>query len=129
MILENMKQIDKNLVKKTALLLIDNLLERKDFMYYHVDEVHGIHYAEACTAFSAMRAAYKLGKFLANIKHICLSSAQKMPIFYLNYTFYSGLLIFCCQSVATLLLYVILGWKSISTTFLSHRQTGSCRVN
>ena len=60
MILENMKQIDKNLVKKTALLLIDNLLERKDFMYYHVDEVHGIHYAEACTAFSAMRAAYKL---------------------------------------------------------------------
>lgn len=32
MILENMKQIDKNLVKKTALLLIDNLLERKDFM-------------------------------------------------------------------------------------------------
>lgn len=66
-----------------------------------------------------------LGKFLANIKHICLSSAQKMPIFYLNYTFYSGLLIFCCQSVATLLLYVILGWKSISTTFLSHRQTES----
>lgn len=35
-----------------------------------------------------------------------------MPLFYLNYIFSSGLLIFCCQSVATLLLYWTLTRKA-----------------
>lgn len=44
----------------------------------------------------------ELGKFHVSIKHICLIFVCKLPFFYLYYTFYSGLLIFCCQSVAAL---------------------------
>ena len=35
---------------------------------------------------------------------ICLSFMQIHALFYFNYIIYSGLLIFCCQNVATLLL-------------------------
>ena len=52
-------KIDKTPVQNTALMIIDNLLQRKEFMYYHVDTVHGIHYAEVITAQAAMRAAHK----------------------------------------------------------------------
>ena len=48
---------------------------------------------------------FKLGKFKPELKLFCLSSVVKMPLFYFNYTIYSGLLIFFCQNVATHLLY------------------------
>ena len=41
------------------------------------------------------RQLLKLGKFLSALKHIYLNFIGKMSLFYLNYTFYSGLLIFC----------------------------------
>lgn len=34
-----------------------NLLGRPDFMIYHTDDIHTIHYAEVCTAFGAARIA------------------------------------------------------------------------
>ena len=43
---------------------------------------------------------FPLGKLLFYVKLFCLGFATKMPIFYFNYIFYFGLLIFCCQSVA-----------------------------
>lgn len=42
---------------ETGIKLIDNLLSRDGFMYYHVDDVHAIHYAEACAALGALRLA------------------------------------------------------------------------
>ena len=48
---------------------------------------------------------FHLGKFMVLLKLFCLSFIWKMPLFYHNYIFSCGLLIFCCQSVATLLLY------------------------
>ena len=45
-----------------------------------------------------------LGVSFAIINYICLSFMQIHTVFYFNYINYSGLLIFCCQYVATLLL-------------------------
>ncbi len=50
--------IDKTKLQRTAELLIDNVLNRNGFMWYHVDTVHGIHYAETCTSSIAMHLAH-----------------------------------------------------------------------
>ena len=46
----------------------------------------------------------KLGVSLVVINCICLSFMQIHTDFYFDYIIYSGLLIFCCQNVATPLL-------------------------
>ena len=47
---------------------------------------------------------FKLGVSLVVINCICLSFMQIHTDFYFDYIIYSGLLIFCCQNVATPLL-------------------------
>lgn len=47
----------KNSPEYIAGIIINDLLMRHEFMYYHVDNVHSIHYAEACTGFGAFRLA------------------------------------------------------------------------
>ena len=44
---------------------------------------------------------FKLGVFFVDINYFYLSFMQIHTIFYFNYINYSGLLIFCCQNVAT----------------------------
>ena len=46
-------------------------------------------------------AKSRLGKFEGISKHICLVFISFLPVFYLCYIYYFGLLIFCCQFVAT----------------------------
>lgn len=43
----------------------------------------------------------ELGVFFVVINYICLSFMQIHAVIYFNYINYSGLLIFCCQNVAT----------------------------
>lgn len=43
----------------------------------------------------------KLGVSFVVINYVCLSFIQIHAVFYFNYIIYSGLLIFCCQNVAT----------------------------
>ena len=45
-----------------------------------------------------------LGLFFVALNYICLSFMQIHAHFYINYIIYYGLLIFCCQNVATHLL-------------------------
>ena len=45
-----------------------------------------------------------LGVFFVVFNYICLSFMQIHAHFYINYIIYYGLLIFCCQNVATHLL-------------------------
>ena len=45
----------------------------------------------------------ELGVFFVALNCICLSFVQIHALFYFNYIIYYGLLIFCCQNVATLL--------------------------
>ena len=52
------------------------------------------------TPFMKLCLLLKLGKLLSWLKLFCLSFVENLPIFYLICTFYFGLLIFCCQSVA-----------------------------
>lgn len=47
--------VDNKLLQDTALRIIHNLLNRKEYMFYDVNTVHGIHYAEVITAFAALR--------------------------------------------------------------------------
>ena len=47
---------------------------------------------------------FKLGVFFVVFNYICLSFMQIHAHFYINYIIYYGLLIFCCQNVATHLL-------------------------
>jgi len=47
---------------------------------------------------------FELGVSLVVINCICLSFMQIHTDFYFDYIIYSGLLIFCCQNVATPLL-------------------------
>ena len=47
---------------------------------------------------------FKLGVFFVVLNCICLIFMRIHAIFYFNYIIYSGLLIFCCQNVATPLL-------------------------
>ena len=47
---------------------------------------------------------FKLGVSFVVINYICLSFIQIHAAFYFDYINYSGLLIFCCQNVATSLL-------------------------
>ena len=51
-------------------------------------------------AFSQFSPLLKLDKLLHQLKLFCLSFIWYLPIFYFICTFYFGLLIFCCQSVA-----------------------------
>jgi len=44
---------------------------------------------------------FKLGVSFVVLNYICLSFMQIHAAFYFNYINYSGLLIFCCQNVAT----------------------------
>ncbi len=46
----------------------------------------------------------ELGVFFIVLNYICLSFIQIHAHFYINYIIYYGLLIFCCQNVATHLL-------------------------
>ena len=54
-------------------------------------------------AFPQFFKLLKLGKFEGVSKHICLVFISFLPVFYLCYIYYFGLLIFCCQFVASLL--------------------------
>ncbi len=38
-------------------LVINDLLSRPDFMYYDVEDIHAVHYAEACTGYGALKIA------------------------------------------------------------------------
>ena len=40
---------------------------------------------------------FPLGVFFEDIKHFCLSFMFILPIFYLNYIYYSSLLIYCLK--------------------------------
>lgn len=46
----------------------------------------------------------KLGKSEDIIRHICLVFTSFLPLFYLCYIYYFGLLIFCCQFVASFII-------------------------
>ena len=46
---------------------------------------------------------FKFGVFFFVLNYIYLSFMQIHACFYFNYIIYSGLLIFCCQNVATIL--------------------------
>ena len=46
----------------------------------------------------------ELGVFFVVLNSICLSFMQIHARFYINYIIYYGLLIFCCQNIATHLL-------------------------
>ena len=48
---------------------------------------------------------FELGVFFVVLNYIGLSFIQIHTVFYFNYIIYSGLLVFCCQNVATFLLY------------------------
>ncbi len=50
------------------------------------------------------RMRFVLGVFFVVLNCICLSFMQIHAHFYINYIIYYGLLIFCCQNVATHLL-------------------------
>ena len=44
---------------------------------------------------------FEFGMFIVLLKCFCLNFMSFLPIFYLHYTYYSGLLIYCCQCVTT----------------------------
>ena len=46
---------DENSPENIGRLVINELLSRQDFMYYDVEDVHAVHYAEACAALGALR--------------------------------------------------------------------------
>jgi unsaturated rhamnogalacturonyl hydrolase len=48
---------EKNSPVTIGRLVITDLLSREDFMYYEVDEIKSVHYAEACAGFGALRFA------------------------------------------------------------------------
>ena len=48
---------------------------------------------------------FELGVSFVALNYINLSLMQIHTVFYFNYIIYSGLLVFCCQNVATFLLY------------------------
>ncbi len=52
--------------------------------------------------FEALLQLFEFGVSLVVINYISLSFVQIHTIFYFNYIIYSGLLIFCCQNVATI---------------------------
>ena len=54
--------------------------------------------------FPALFFLFELGVSFVVINYICLSFIQIHAAFYFDYINYSGLLIFCCQNVATSLL-------------------------
>ena len=54
------------------------------------------------TGFPSSIFLLKLGVFFVVLNYICLSFMQIHAYFYINYIIYNGLLIFCCQNVATL---------------------------
>ena len=56
------------------------------------------------SAFPGLYPLLELGVSLVAINYICLSFVQIHAYFYINYIIYYGLLIFCCQNVATHLL-------------------------
>ena len=53
------------------------------------------------SAFPGFYPLLELGVFFIVINYIYLGFMQIHAIFYFNYIIYSGLLIFCCQNVAT----------------------------
>ncbi len=46
--------------EQVSRLVIKDLLSRKEFFMYKVDDVHALHYAEACTAYGAIKLAAAL---------------------------------------------------------------------
>ena len=66
------------------------------------------------TGFAAQLRLFELGVFIIVINYFCLSFMQIHTHFYINYIIYYGLLIFCCQNVATHLLQQISeNWQPI----------------
>lgn len=59
---------------------------------------------DSCRKFETADERFKLGVFFVVFNYICLSFMQIHAHFYINYIIYYGLLIFCCQNVATHLL-------------------------
>ena len=53
------------------------------------------------TGFRHFSPLFKLGVSFVVLNYICLGFMQIHAAFYFNYINYSGLLIFCCQNVAT----------------------------
>ena len=62
------------------------------------------HRSAALQRTGGLLQSFPLGVSFAVLNYICLSFMQIHTVFYFNYINYSGLLIFCCQYVATLLL-------------------------
>jgi hypothetical protein len=54
------------------------------------------------TPFKKLCLLFELGKSKGILKYICLSFVPFLPLFYFNCIYYFGLLIFCCQFVASL---------------------------
>ena len=75
------------------LMRIDNIEERH---FYEIESVKND------WSLSELKRQYNssLGKLSLWLKLFCLSFIENLPIFYSICTFYFGLLIFCCQSVA-----------------------------
>ena len=66
------------------------------------------------TGFLKPISSLELGVFFVVLNCIYLSFMQIHALFYFNYTIYSGLLIFCCQNVATCLNFF---WQIKTTIF------------
>lgn len=56
-----MSELQTSSAHSIGRLLVEDLLSRTAFMYYHVGEVHAIHYAEACAGMGALRFAGAAG--------------------------------------------------------------------
>jgi unsaturated rhamnogalacturonyl hydrolase len=56
-----MPQLEQRAPASIGRLLAEELLSRREFMWYEVGEVRAVHYAEACAAYGALRLAGLLG--------------------------------------------------------------------
>ena len=83
------------IVKNPYLFLISFSKNSKGFYYQSI---------QLCVNHSSV-FLFKLGVSFVVLNYISLSFMQIHTVFYFNYIIYSGLLIFCCQNVATFLLY------------------------
>lgn len=58
-------------------------------------------------SFPLLLSLLKFGKSSCLLNLFCLSFMRLLPLFYFNCIIYFGFLIFCCQSVAIWILYII----------------------
>lgn len=85
----------------------------KSYYFFARKEAAGILSYSQFRFFVYFTFLFKLGKLQIYLKLFYLSFIYNLPIFYSIYTFYFGLLIFCCQSVAMNFLYQIYRSKDI----------------